>query len=366
MRDWSRGAYNTQCGMEPLLKRFGNPIEKNDLYAQMQVDLSPYVGNVKELSEPLILDSRISEYAFFLRAQGEENAFEAFNELFSIWSRAKDLSQATFEEKLRAHFLHIRKAIAEYSDAFHLERFKADKPDPLCVKIALSETGQLIENAVAPFVRLFLDLYHMSDPMANASSVENLSLGKVIEGLSAHPHLKTLLFPSPWDIPLNQWRNIAHHNSFAYQKRTDEVLCRYGKPPKEKEFSFPYCQIHDLCRETNSVYMLLKTAESIFCIGETACSELMKTCELSLQSLAPLMVEILRCNNFEVTHLNLDTNPWELYMVDCENRSKLELQYFLARFEEFTKLKKGSLIEVVIKLKASEEYYSGILGQPQT
>lgn len=89
-----------------------------------------------------------------------------------------------------------------------------------------------------------------------------MTFGEVISELSSRKIGGDVYRPSPFGIPVSQWRNIANHNS--YTVKDNEVTCIYGSPGQQKQFS---CAVSDwigLARYIDTLGFLHKVAFEIF------------------------------------------------------------------------------------------------------
>jgi hypothetical protein len=134
--------------------------------------------------------------------------------VLDLYRRAKTVnSSACF--KIIAHWNDkVESADREF---WNQALFEVDKSnlDFECFRYeCIRNIGAMIEACLQPYLRTCLCLYkltiHRSDPI---HEVEKLTLGSTVAQLARTFKDSELLSPHPWNIPLNQWRNIAQHHS---------------------------------------------------------------------------------------------------------------------------------------------------------
>lgn len=114
-----------------------------------------------------------------------------------------------------------------YWNSARLEINKGDLPIDEFAYEAFRNIGSLLEATMLPYLRelLHLNEAHKGSPLVKVDILA-LDFGAVVSRLESSLGATTLR-PSPWNIPLNQWRNIAQH--FSVESNAAIITCRYGR-----------------------------------------------------------------------------------------------------------------------------------------
>lgn len=142
-------------------------------------------------------------------------------------------------------------------DELSLEEFTLD---------SFAVMGQLLEGVMLPFLRGFLYIVRIANggDTRAIEEVRVLNLGKIIGELNAQPIFSDLFSPAPWNVPLNQWRNVAQHHS--YEVIGSRIICKYGDKKKQKELHLSREELFELVTRIYRIYMVVKTARILFLI----------------------------------------------------------------------------------------------------
>jgi hypothetical protein len=88
--------------------------------------------------------------------------------------------------------------------------------------------GTIVESVIQPFLK---ELYCLAcvgrGTPVDPRDVQRADLGKVVLMLDEHISDKNFLTPMPWNLRLNQWRNIAQHHSFTVNG--EKIVVQPGK-----------------------------------------------------------------------------------------------------------------------------------------
>ena len=368
MRDFDRAVSNAQSELNILKEVFGDPPDFEKLSESMEQDLVPFVADKEMLQQAIFHKSHLWEYAYILRAKNSPEKWQAFKELHRFFWEAKRAYPKEFADTWRDNFYSLHKAIDDFADLFHLERQKSLEPDVLSVKVAFQEIGAAIENCFKPLARHFLRLHDLAEKtrVKDPSIVKNFTLGEIVAELSRNKYLKEFYQPKPWGISISQWRNISYHNSFSFDEKRNEILCKYGNPKAPKEVALPYEGLLRLCQAFNDIFSLHKTAYTVFSLGITdIISEQIKNIHIKPDTIVGTIIEGLSIDSFEVVHFDWSKNPWELIAIDKQNRGKALLSTSLEVVAKAMSLSAGKELKFSIKEKDTGRIHSGVIKSAQ-
>ena len=126
-----------------------------------------------------------------------------------------------------------------------------------------TKIGKIIEACIQPYLRILLYLEEIINKRNPSKlDINKLDLGELVNKLIKYKFINRLLIPSPWNLKLNDWRNIPKHDK--YSVKDNKILCRYKKPPKEKKIILLQPELWYLFLSINDIFCILRLAHSLF------------------------------------------------------------------------------------------------------
>lgn len=159
----------------------------------------------------------------------------------------------------------IQTGLSEYWSAFHLEVGKQDLSLEEFKYETFRNIGMLIEASLQPFLRNLLEQVRIRRRQPTThQTLRRMELGLVVGELIDTSGYPELFSPPPWNIRLNQWRNMAQH----HKSRIDDgkIVGVYGRASNERRISLTRQELFLVVRRVFSVFSLVKTARAIFLI----------------------------------------------------------------------------------------------------
>ncbi len=126
-----------------------------------------------------------------------------------------------------------------------------------------TKVGKIIEACIQPYLRILLFLekvIHIKKP--SKSDIDKKSLGEVINELRNYKDFDKLLILPPWDLKLNDWRNISKHD--RYSVKDNKIVGKYIKALKEEEITLFKPELWKLFLRLNDIFDILRLAHSLF------------------------------------------------------------------------------------------------------
>ena len=126
-----------------------------------------------------------------------------------------------------------------------------------------TKIGKIIEACIQPYLRILLyleDIINKRSPLK--IDINKLDLGVVVKKLYDYRIINNLLVPPPWNLRLNDWRNIPKHDKYSI--KDNKIVCRYKKPPKEKEITLLQPELWNLFLTINDIFGILRLAHCVF------------------------------------------------------------------------------------------------------
>jgi hypothetical protein len=157
---------------------------------------------------------------------------------------------------------HVQKGKVKYISISLLERDKARMDTETLAHDVFQILGTTIEGPIRPFLDELLCLFHIQDKQYTPANVLPLTFGEVINSLRNEPFDKAFLYPEPYGVPLNQWRNIAQHLSFSVIG--SKVIATYGRMNHQQEVTLKHNELIPLLRQVLLRLAALKAARVLF------------------------------------------------------------------------------------------------------
>lgn len=126
--------------------------------------------------------------------------------------------------------------------------------------------GSVIESTLQLFLKEFYCLLAISKgDYQNPAEVAALDLGIVVDRSLKMLADADLLAPIPWNVRVNQWRNIAQHQTFTVSGHA--INAQYGKGIKAKSIALNREELLSVAREIGARLAILRSSR-IFAILE--------------------------------------------------------------------------------------------------
>jgi hypothetical protein len=128
---------------------------------------------------------------------------------------------------------------------------------------AFRAIGTIIEACLQPLLKALLAQVRLArgdlDPNKNLDEME---LGKVVDELFAKLPAPELVAPAPWNVRLNQWRNMAQHHKT--QVKGDKIYGVYGVGVNAKEIALTRTDVLEFAARLNFVLRVVRGSRAIF------------------------------------------------------------------------------------------------------
>ncbi len=126
-----------------------------------------------------------------------------------------------------------------------------------------TKIGKIIEACIQPYLRILLYLEAIINKRNPSKlDINKLNLGDIVDRLIKYNIFNKFLIPPPWNLKLNDWRNISKHDQYLVNET--EIICRYKKPPKSKKIILIQPELWNLFLTINDIFGILRLAHSVF------------------------------------------------------------------------------------------------------
>lgn len=226
--------------------------------------LEPYFRDPDELAESSV--NLFAGEAFrVIRIRQNSWTEKAFEHVFRTYKAAETVDGPSCYAACAESEKAILAAQSDHWSMLYLELDKGDLPIEEFRHEAFRNIGAMIEAFLFPHLReLLVQVRIRRGKPATLSQVGVLKLGNVVGELHDTLGLSELVAPNPWQIRLNQWRNIGQHHRSAV--RGESIFAYYGDPGKEVEVSFSRSELLDALETIYSICEAVSAARTLFVI----------------------------------------------------------------------------------------------------
>lgn len=284
---------------------------------QLCRDWSRYMSNGKALQSAVRSNVGLFEYNFWLTMNDERWFMDGLDQLLECFRRAKARNENECFQALVDLDPTINSGLKNMHRLFHLEGNKSVKRLDLFGKICFREIGDMVEGTLKPFMQLVLVMFLIASRKPNKSAtIYDMSLGEITGELLKSKTFNELYQPLPWNVPINQWRNVAQHYSFTVDRSHAALECVYGTKNKKK-ISVDRDSLVALLKRVHAILYAHKIAHLLFFIDniEGMASRLTITSELSEDTIKSQVLTAVVSNQFKLLSLKTKRN-WHLTLSD--------------------------------------------------
>lgn len=158
----------------------------------------------------------------------------------------------------------IGKALSLYWSAVRLEHEKTDLPLDEFAYELFRNIGGLIEGTLQVYLKELLHLAQRSQGEFVAfADIDSLDLGTTVRLLGEKADIASYLTLQPWNVPLNQWRNIAQH--YSMDSSGSSILCRYGAR-HQHSITLTRAELLEVARALFLLFSTIRTAQTLFAL----------------------------------------------------------------------------------------------------
>lgn len=222
----------------------------------------PYFINKKNLHKYITapLPSIVETFVSITESKEEKKLLDECLSLF------RSALQKDSQKCIKAFFdweNDIYQGISQCVSMLNLDRDKKEMNLEDFTKDIFEYVGNFIEVIINAYLRLIFQIITIKkESHKEFEDIKKLSLGDIVKLILREKLLVEIVKPSPWNIPLNQWRNIAQH--YKYNVVNGAILCEYGKFPNEKEIRLLKIELWSFVNKLFKIQGILKVAHAIF------------------------------------------------------------------------------------------------------
>ena len=247
----------------PLLKMIQLGLKPKDIKPAVIESLEPYFDN-KDILEQLAIDgSLVPESVNLLKLKKDKRFFELFEKCLSTYRSAKSKDPQSCLESCALWQPQILCSVSRYWSVLHLEVDKSVLEIEEFLHECLGNIGDIIEGTIKPYLKVFLHQIRIASRIKTSfEDINSLDLGQIVNKLIEKGGCADLFMPPPWNIRLNQWRNIAYHLTARIEN--NEIICWYGKAPNTKTIRLSRNGLLQVVHTTVKTHRTVSLAYNLF------------------------------------------------------------------------------------------------------
>jgi len=205
----------------------------------------------------------IPEVLSLIRLQGQQLFVHGIQECLSVYRLAKARDSHACFESFALWQPKIAESLSKFWTVLHLEADKSALEINEFLHECLGNIGDIIEGLSQPYLKILLHQLRITKGnISPLQDVDSLELGQIVNELIKQRNFVSLLAIPPWNIRLNQWRNIAYHHSARIEN--NDIICWYGKAPKIKEIKITRNELTQIAQAIFHIFSSLKVAHTLF------------------------------------------------------------------------------------------------------
>lgn len=248
----------------PFLKMIESGLKPEDIKEAVIKSLEPYFEN-KDILEQFSIRCLVPESTNLLKLQKNSLVFGMFEKCLATYSSAKSKDSQNWFESCALWQPQILQSLSKNWSVLHLEVDKNNLEIEEFLHECLRNIGDIIEGLTKPYLKALLHQIRIANGVKTVlKDIDSLDLGKIVSELIQKSGYAGLFMPPPWNITLNQWRNIAYHHTAKIEN--SEIICWYGKTPNIKYIRLSRTELLQVVHTTFDVYRTIKLAHTLFFI----------------------------------------------------------------------------------------------------
>lgn len=245
----------------PLLQAYENGYAADDIKASVMETLIEEFQNT-EMLERYGIDLLAVEAVNITKIRSIDWASELYDRCIGIRQDYLVMNSGECAETCAYWEEHIGKALSLYWNAVRFEQEKSNLPLDEFAYELFRNIGALIEGTLQVYLKELLHLaQRLRGEPTSFSDIQSLDLGAAVRLVGEKANISTFLTLSPWNVPLNQWRNIAQHYSMDSSGST--IVCQYGSR-LQHSISLQRSELLDIARDLVQLFATVRTAQTIF------------------------------------------------------------------------------------------------------
>lgn len=242
----------------PFKEIIGAGVNTADIKELIVSTLTPYFDNV-EILDKYALGILAPEAENFRVLKSDEEHFKLFIYILELYKEAKNIDSELCFDICAKMEPDTMGALNQYWSKSQVEIPKSNLDLHEFSAESFSQVGMLIEACIQPFLQEILMIKKII-ACGRGATFEKVSLAKLLKELSEDRLLESSLVIKPYDIPLNQIRNISQHYNFLVVGGIVQAKYSQGK----HELTITRLELEEIVGKVLSLFNTVRLARVIF------------------------------------------------------------------------------------------------------
>lgn len=314
-----------------LLKMIQLGAKPEEIKEAVIESLEPYFDN-KDILEQFAIEALVPESINLSKVQKDKRFLGMFEKCLFVYRAAKTEDPQSCFESCALWQPYILDATSEYWSILHLEVHKSVLQVEEFLHECLRNIGDIIEGLIKPHLKVILHQIRIANGIPTVvQDVDSLGLGTIVNELIQRTKYADLFMPAPWNIRLNQWRNIAYHHRAKIEN--DEIICWYGKAPSIKTIRLARNELLQAVHTIFNVYRTLSLAYNLFFVDNI--QEVNRFCrpvEVRHEAEFLSFATALASQGFEIAECKKNADEARLVVKDASNLKPDQRRFHASQF----------------------------------
>lgn len=250
---------------------FNQGVEIEEIRVSSMSILDKYFDN-KNILENSIMDSLMPEVVNCVRLNENPLLFGAFEEIIDIFKKAKNEDSLRCFKAFAFWERFNNESIYNFWNIHNTQIHKSNLEIEEFAYECFREIGAMIEGCIKNYLKVILhNLYIINKIDRDEKYVNSLDLGKLINEINQVNdinNIHNITRPYPWNISLNQWRNIAYHHSYLNEQKM--IKCTYGKQNDLKHIDLSRDELIKIEYIIFEIFRAVKLAYTLFFVDNVS------------------------------------------------------------------------------------------------
>jgi hypothetical protein len=188
---------------------------------------------------------------------------DQFEKCLQLFNEAKSTDKDSVFRVIVDWLPELNDSLTKFWSFKNLEREHDELESDEFLEDSLSLIGQVLEGVIKTYLKLLLNINRIRTSSSfSFHDINKLDLGSIVDELIKKTKFPELFCLPPWDIRLNQWRNIAYHHNARVKEGS--FICWYGKEPNLKTITLNRAELTDVTSSIMKVFNTFRNVETVF------------------------------------------------------------------------------------------------------
>ncbi len=315
----------------PLLKLIESGMNLEEIKESVIESLEPYFDN-KDILEQFAIETLVPESVNLLKLQKENWFFRKFEKCLDTYRSAKAKDTQSCFKSCVLWQPQILQSLSKYWSVLYLEIDKNNLEIEEFLHECLRNIGDIIEGLTKPYLKALLHQIRIANGIKTVlEDIDSLDLGIIVNKLKQESGYAELFMPPPWNITLNQWRNIAYHHTARIEN--SKIICWYGKTPNIKESRLSRSELLQAVQTIFDVYRAIRLAHTLFFIDNLKeINRFSPTVEVRDDAAFLNFATGLASQGFEIVEFKKNADEAKLVVKDVSNLNPDQRRFHASQF----------------------------------